>query len=242
MHAEPKILLITDDPTLLDSLKKQLAEKYFGVSTATDTKEAVMAVYTDQPDLMILDVRVSSHGGLELCRWLRQETQIPIMLLGTSEDSMDKVIGLELGADDYLTLPFGQREFMARVKAIIRRAQWLRKEIVKANGKIVVNLGEAEQFHFDDLVIDLNRHEVRYRGAPAHLKPKEFDLLVFLARNRGTALARDLIIKRIWGEDYDPTSRTLDMHIRTLREKFEKDPANPTRLINVRGVGYRFDG
>jgi DNA-binding response OmpR family regulator len=175
--------------------------------------------------------------GFEVCRILRREMSVPILMLTARTEEIDKVVGLEMGADDYLTKPFSMRELMARVKALLRRVRLIREELT-ANGDVPT----ADRWHFGDLSIDLNRHEVTWQGEALHLKPKEYDLLVFLARNKGVALSRDLILERVWGWDYDGGSRTVDVHVRWLREKLESDPGNPERIVTVRGVGYCFEG
>jgi DNA-binding response OmpR family regulator len=161
---------------------------------------------------------------------------VPILILTARDDEIDRVIGLEMGADDYLTKPFSMRELLARVKALLRRVRLDREESGEG--------GHASPavLHFVDLTIDLNRREVRLSGENIPLKPKEFDLLMFLARHQGQVLSRDLILERVWGWDFSGGSRTVDVHIRWLREKLEKEPSKPSRIITVRGVGYRFEG
>jgi DNA-binding response OmpR family regulator len=168
---------------------------------------------------------------------LRREMNVPILMLTARADEVDKIVGLEVGADDYLTKPFSMRELLARVKALLRRVRLIREELTAENGAV-----SGEALTFGDLIIDLSRREVLLRGKPLRLKPKEYELLVFLARNRGMVLSRDLILERVWGWDYDGGSRTVDVHVRWLREKIEPDPAHPTRIVTVRGVGYRFEG
>ncbi len=174
--------------------------------------------------------------GFEVCRILRRESTIPILMLTARTDEVDKVVGLEVGADDYVTKPFSMRELLARVKALLRRERLLREELAAEQA------GGRERLVFGDLVIDDARRAVYLRGEPVPLKPKEYDLLLFLARHRGMVLSRDLILERVWGWDFIGGSRTVDVHIRWLREKLEDDPAHPTRIVTVRGVGYRFEG
>jgi DNA-binding response OmpR family regulator len=192
----------------------------------------------EQPDLIVLDIMLPKLDGLEVCRILRQETIVPILMLTAREEEVDKVVGLELGADDYMTKPFSMRELQARIKALLRRSRFIREELTSREDSV----DETQQLTFGDLTLDLARHEVMRDGEPLHLRPKEYELLVFLARNRGTVLSRDLILEKVWGWDYGGGSRTVDVHVRWLREKIEPDPAHPTRIITVRGVGYRFEG
>ena len=166
----------------------------------------------------------------------------PILMLTARDDEIDKVVGLEVGADDYLTKPFSMRELMARVKAHLRRVRLIREEMEGQEETSPPSVGTSPALRFAGLVIDLDRREVVKGTEVLHLKPKEFELLHFLARNRGMALSRDLILERVWGWDFDGGSRTVDVHVRWLREKIEEDPANPRRIITVRGVGYRFEG
>ncbi len=165
---------------------------------------------------------------------------MPILMLTARTEEIDKVVGLEVGADDYLTKPFSMRELLARVKALLRRVR-IDREDVAATGNGLPPV-VTERMVFGDLVIDLSRREVAFRGTVHHLKPKEFDLLVFLARNRGIVLSRDLILERVWGWEFDGGSRTVDVHVRWLREKVEADPSDPQRIVTVRGIGYRFEG
>jgi DNA-binding response OmpR family regulator len=187
--------------------------------------------------LIVLDVMLPGLDGLEVCRILRREMSVPILMLTARADEVDKVVGLEVGADDYMTKPFSMRELLARVKAMLRRVRLIRAELAEEG-----HLSAGERLAFGDLEVDLDRHQASWQGEPLRLKPKEYDLLVFLVRNRGVALSRDLILERVWGWDYDGGSRTVDVHVRWLREKIEDDPARPTRIVTVRGVGYCFEG
>ena len=175
--------------------------------------------------------------GFEVCRILRQEMNVPILMLTARDDEIDRVIGLEIGADDYVTKPFSMRELLARVKAQLRRSRLDRQEAEAQSAPM-----PKEILRFDNLVLDLGRREVLLNDHPLTLKPKEFDLLLFLARYRGQALSRELILERVWGWEYTVNSRTVDVHVSWLREKIEADPAHPTRIVTVRGSGYRFEG
>jgi DNA-binding response OmpR family regulator len=233
-----KVLVVEDEPALLETLAYNLTRQGYEVSTAADGLQALDAARRERPDVIVLDVMLPGLDGFEVCRILRQEMTAPILMLTARDDEVDKVVGLEVGADDYVTKPFSMRELMARVKALLRRVRLMREEMTDEEAQV----SSAERLLFDDLVIDLSRCEVLIGGTPLSLKPKEYDLLVFLARNRRIVLSRDLILERVWGWDYSGGSRTVDVHVRWLREKIEPDPADPTRIVTVRGVGYRFEG
>ena len=237
------ILLVEDDPTLRETVEYNLRHQGYDVTTAADGQAALAAARREQPDLLLLDVMLPGLDGFEVCRILRREMNVPILMLTARSDEIDRVLGLEMGADDYLTKPFSMRELLARVKALLRRVELIREEMAVRPDTPPVELEmNAETLTFGDLEIDRRRREVRLHGAPVRLKPKEFDLLLFLARNRGVALSRDLLLERVWGWTFDGNSRTVDVHVRWLREKIEPDPADPARIITVRAVGYRFDG
>lgn len=230
------ILVVEDEPTLLDTLEYNLAHQGYRVITASDGVMAVERARQGQPELILLDIMIPKMDGFEVCRTLRKEMNVPILMLTARDDEIDKVVGLEVGADDYLTKPFSMRELLARIKALLRRVRLIREEMT------VATASEAERMVFGDLTLDLPRGEVRLGDLPIPLKPKEYELLVFLARNRGMALSRDLILERVWGWEFAGGTRTVDVHVRWLREKIESDPAQPTRIVTVRGIGYRFEG
>jgi DNA-binding response OmpR family regulator len=174
--------------------------------------------------------------GLEVTRRLRNDSSIPVLMLTARDSEIDRVLGLELGADDYMTKPFSMRELIARVKALVRRVRLDRAEENRDRP------AQEKIMRFDDLTINTARHEVLLKDEVLHLRPKEFDLLLFLARNKGHVLSRSLILERVWGWDFSGNTRTVDVHIRWLRAKIEPDVEDPRRIITVRGVGYRFDG
>lgn len=234
------ILIVEDEPALVETLEYTLSRQGYQVVSARDGVTALETARRLLPDLILLDVMLPRMDGFEVCRVLRQEMSVPILMLTARNDELDKVVGLEVGADDYLTKPFSMRELTARIKALLRRVRLVREEMFQA-GAALPNR-PSELLRFGNLVIDLGRHEVRLAEEALHMKPKEFDLLTFLARNRGIVLSRDLALERVWGWEYDGGSRTVDVHIRWLREKIERDPSHPTRIVTVRGVGYRFDG
>jgi len=234
-----RILIVEDEPILLEALEYNLTRQGYQVYAAGDGLAGLETARRERPDLIVLDIMLPKLDGLEVCRMVRQEMSTPILMLTARADEVDRVVGLEMGADDYLTKPFSMRELLARVKALLRRVDLDRKELVEDT---TASKPGVERLDFGDLTIDLGRGEVRLRGEALRLKPKEYDLLLFLARNRGIVLSRDLILERVWGWDFGGGTRTVDVHIRWLREKIEAEPAEPERIVTVRGVGYRFEG
>lgn len=232
-----KILIVEDEPALLDTLEYNLTRQGYDVVTSADGRLALEVAAREAPDLVILDLMLPGLDGFEVCRRLRQTSSVPVLILTARADEVDKIVGLEVGADDYLTKPFSMRELTARVKALLRRVQLIREEMASREDEKA-----GDVLTFDDLSIDLARHEVLRDATPLSLKPQEYELLVFLARNRGIVLSRDLILERVWGWDYTGGSRTVDVHVRWLREKIEAEPGKPSRIVTVRGVGYRFEG
>lgn len=232
-----KVLVVEDESSLVETLEYNLTREGYDICTATDGLAALEVARRERPDLILLDIMLPGLDGLEVCRILRQEMSVPILMLTARADEVDKVVGLELGADDYLTKPFSMRELLARVKSLLRRVR-LTQEEAAAKDRVV----GVERLTFGDLMIDLARHEVFRREEALPLKPKEYDLLVFLATNRGIVLSRDLILERVWGWEYGGGTRTVDVHVRWLRKKIEPDPAHPVRIVTVRGAGYRFEG
>jgi DNA-binding response OmpR family regulator len=236
MTVTQKVLVVEDEPTLLETLEYNLTRQGYEVRTASDGLTALDLARREHPDLIVLDVMLPKLDGFEVCRVLRREMNVPILMLTARTDEVDKVVGLEMGADDYLTKPFSMRELLARVKALLRRVRLDREQMAAEEE------AQTDWLAFGDLTIDLIRREVLREGMPLSLRPKEYDLLVFLARNQNVVLSRDLILERVWGWEFDGGSRTVDVHVRGLREKIEPDPANPERIVTVRGVGYRFEG
>ncbi|MEJ2709356.1 MAG: response regulator transcription factor [Anaerolineales bacterium] len=231
-----KILIVEDEPALQETLAYNLTRQGYDVKTAGDGRAALDTARKEQPDLIVLDIMLPVLDGFEVCRILRKEMNTPVIMLTARDDEIDRVIGLEIGADDYLTKPFSMREFLARVKAQLRRVRMVREEME------VESQSPREKITFGNLTLNLTRREVLIEGKPVAVKPKEFDLLLFLARHRGQVLSRDLILERVWGWDFSGGSRTVDVHVRWLRKKIEEDPANPQRIVTVRGSGYRFEG
>lgn len=229
-------MVVEDEAALQETLEYNLSRQGYSVSIVGDGQSALDMARTSQYDLIVLDIMLPILDGFEVCRILRQEMNVPILMLTARDDEIDRVIGLEMGADDYLTKPFSMREFLARVKAQLRRVRLIRQELGAEEQR------SKEIMNFDNLTLDLSRREVSVDEQVLSLKPKEYDLLLFLARHRGQVLSRDLIMERVWGWDFTGGSRTVDVHVRWLREKIEKDPATPERIITIRGIGYRFEG
>jgi DNA-binding response OmpR family regulator len=232
-----RILVVEDEPTLQETLAYNLTRQGYTVETAGDGQAAIDAARRQQPDLIVLDLMLPVLDGFEVCRILRQDMNVPILMLTARDDEIDRVVGLEVGADDYLTKPFSMRELMARVKAQLRRARLIREELKSQPAET-----SQDMLAFGDLVVNRTRHEVTLGDTPLQLKPKEYELLLFLAEHKGQMLSREFILERVWGWDYIGDSRTVDVHVRWLRKKIEPVPADPERIVTVRGGGYRFEG
>jgi len=230
-----KVLLAEDDASLSEVVKYNLVKNGYDVLTAADGITALETARSERPDLLVLDLMLPGMDGLEVCRILRNETSIPIIMLTARDDEVDKVLGLELGADDYITKPFGMRELLARVKAVLRR------HASSAGPYSGETVSAGEFISSSGIQIDTIRHRASRDGQVLELGPKEFDLLLLLLSNPGRVFSRDYLLQRIWGYDYAGNTRTVDVHIRWLREKIETNPAQPSRIITVRGVGYKFE-
>lgn len=234
----PKLLVIEDEKVLRETLDYNLSSQGFTVDTAEDGIKAMEAFSSSEFDLLILDVMLPGIDGFEICRRVRQQSNVPILMLTARDEEIDRVVGLEVGADDYMGKPFSMRELIARVRAMLRRVELLRQEM-----KPIANQKADNQIiRIGDLLINPDRREVQLHDKIIDLKPKEFDLLLYMAQNRGKALTRERILEQVWGWDYVGESRTVDVHIRWLREKLESDPAHPRILATVHGIGYRFEG
>ena len=234
-----KILVVDDDQTILDVLKYNLEKESYQVITAADGAQALDKARSEKPDLIILDVMLPVLSGFEVCRILRKEMTVPILLLSARADEVDRVVGLELGADDYVTKPFGVRELMARVRATLRRSQRLQLDAHPEEGPAEEDVSGILRAH--GFEVDVSRHTASRNGVPLQLSPKEFQLLAFLIRHHGQVFAREQLVEKLWGYDYDGTLRTIDVHIRSIRVKIEDDPARPEYLVTVHGLGYKFD-
>lgn len=222
-----KILVVDDEPAILELVTYNLEQAGFSTLTATDGETALKLVEAEKPDLVILDIMLPKLDGFEVCRNIRARYNTPILMLTARREEVDRVLGLELGADDYLVKPFSPRELVARVRAILRRVA---EAGGRKDGLIIVG----------DLVINPESHEVQVRGKKVELTLKEYQLLKFLAENPGRVFTREALLDRVWEGDYFGDTRTIDVHIRHLREKIEEDPSNPRYILTVRGVGYKF--
>ncbi len=223
-----KILIVDDEKPIVDSIKYTLYKEGYDVVVSYDGEDALEKVRKENPDLIILDIMLPKLSGLEVCRIIRRTSNVPIIMLTARGEDMDRVVGLELGADDYVSKPFSMRELVARIKAVLRRV----KMSVSTEAKT------KEKLEFDDVIIDVKGRIVLKRGVPIDLSPKEFDLLVTLAENEGRVMSREYLLNHIWGDDFYGDDRTVDVHIRWLREKLEDDPSNPEHIQTVRGIGY----
>ncbi|MGI8913297.1 MAG: response regulator [Chloroflexota bacterium] len=230
MPKHSRILLVEDEPAFVESLRFQLQREGYDVRVAADGNTALAAVQRAKPDLVLLDLILPGMDGMELCRTIRTETSIPIIMLTARTGLGDKVTGLEAGADDYVTKPIQMRELLARIKAALRRAQLP----PATETAMIITIG--------DLQIDLGRHSVFVGEREVPLRAKEFEFLTFLARNAGQVVTREQIMRRVWGVTDAEDSRTVDVHMRWLREKLEQDPSRPKLLQTVRNVGYRLAG
>jgi DNA-binding response OmpR family regulator len=239
-----KILVVDDEPVLVETIAYNLQQAGYQVTTAVDGASALEAARRETPDLVILDILLPEMDGLEVCRQLRREhttSTTPIMMLTAKGDEIDKVVGLEVGADDYVTKPFGRRELLARVRALLRRADYPSSHEEQPAQEASTEVPRpGRELVAGPVRMDLAGRRVFCRELDIELQPKQFDLLTYLVRNRGTVLTRDQLLQNVWGYDYVGDTRTVDVHVRWLREKLEEDPANPRLIQTVRGVGYCF--
>jgi two-component system response regulator RegX3 len=224
-----KILIVEDEASFSEALEFLLGKEGFSVVTADNGAEALRKFDQGGIDLVLLDLMIPEVSGTEVCRQIRSKSRVPIIMLTAKDSEVDKVVGLEIGADDYVTKPYSSRELVARIRAVLRRNHG---EDVEATPGVLV-VGEVR--------MDIDRHQVFVNGAPVSLPLKEFELLEFLMRNAGRVLTRMQLIDRVWGSDYVGDTKTLDVHIKRLRAKIESDPANPTLIQTVRGLGYKME-
>jgi len=228
-----KILVVEDDRNLLDTLEYNLRREDYEVITAVDGEQALESARKENPDVIILDIMLPELSGLEVCRILRKEMTVPILMLTARNEEVDKIIGLEIGADDYMTKPFSMRELLARIRAMLRRTEMTLLQQPAPEEKLL---------KINELEIDTDRHLVTFKGKELDMSPKVYDLLVFLATNKGIVFNREQLLEKVWGYDYAGDTRTVDVHIRWLRQKIEANPSKPEKLITVRGAGYKLAG
>ena len=224
-----KILIVEDEDSVLDPLELLLSKEGFSIETARNGREGLDKFWKASPDLVLLDIMLPEVSGTEVCRQIRAKSNVPIIMLTAKDTEVDKVVGLELGADDYIVKPYSKAELVARIKAVLRRGL---SEHTSSEGG-VITAGPVS--------IDVDRHAVSIGGENISLPLKEFELLEFLVRNSGRVLTRTQLIDRVWGSDYFGDTKTLDVHVKRLRAKIEKDPANPTYIQTIRGLGYKFE-
>jgi two-component system response regulator RegX3 len=232
MTTTTSILVVEDEDSFIDALTVGLTREGFRVSVARDGAEALDMFDDVAPDLVLLDVMLPKVSGIDVCRELRSRSSVPIIMVTAKGAEIDTVVGLEVGADDYVTKPYRLRELVARMRAVLRRVP---------GTTIVDDGGDLDVVEAGDVRLDPSRHEVSVRGEAVSLPLKEFDLLHLLLVNAGRVLPREVLIDRIWGSDYVGDTKTLDVHVKRLRAKVEVDPAAPTRIVTIRGLGYKFE-
>ena len=225
-----KILVVEDDSNLLLALRYNLQKESYFPLTTVDGEQALLVARREKPDLIILDIMLPKLSGFEVCRILRKETNVPIIMLTAKADETDKVVGLEIGADDYVTKPFSMRELMARVRALLRRSQMSETTVP-----------EPPALTAGDIEVDVAHHHAFLAGKELMLTSKEFDLLAFLIRNKGLVFSREQLLEKVWDYDFAGETRTVDVHIRWLRQKIESDAGKPRHLVTIRGVGYKLE-
>ncbi len=227
--ASSTVLIVEDDTTLRETLAYNLDKENYVVLAATSGEEGLRLALEEKPDVVILDIMLPGMNGLEVCRLLREKSSVPILILTAKKEETDKLVGLELGADDYVTKPFSMKELMARIRAMLRRQQ-TRKKVA----------AEEKYITAGNIKIDAESHRVLFTGSPLDLSPKEFELLKFLVKNKGRVFGRNVLLDTIWGKNHICDQRTVDVHIWNLRQKIEANPRHPTHIVTVRRAGYKF--
>ena len=233
--SEISVLVVEDEQSFAEALTLGLGREGFAVTVASDGAAALRRFDEINPDIVLLDVMLPTLSGIDVCREIRTKSKVPIIMVSAKGEELDTVVGLEVGADDYVTKPYRLRELVARMRAVLRRAE-------EASGSSVddVQANRPEPITVGDVTVDSERHEVTVRGSSLDLPLKEFDLLSLLIANAGRVLTRDVLIERVWGIDYYGDTKTLDVHIKRLRSKIESDPKNPTLITTIRGLGYKY--
>ena len=227
----PKVLVVEDEKSFVEALKVGLDREGFDVKVAEDGLMALELFRTFKPDLILLDVMLPKISGLDVCKEIRTESKVPIIMVTAKGEEIDTVVGLEVGADDYVTKPYRLREVVARMRSLLRRSNWSDETEAISEGRVIT---------VSDIQIDIDKYEVKVRNEILDFPLKEFELLLLLLENAGRVLTRDVLIDQVWGFDYVGDTKTLDVHIKRLRSKVEKDPSKPMSIITVRGVGYKF--
>ncbi len=227
---QPRVLVVEDEESFVEALTIGLEREGFIVDVARDGNEALQRFERIQPDLVLLDLMLPTMSGIDVCRLIRTRSNVPVIMVTAKSTEIDTVVGLEIGADDYVTKPYRLRELVARMRAVLRRTP-----------RVEAPLEEGEQIEVFSIKLDILRHEVVVRGEEVRLPLKEFELLQFLMENAGRVVTRDTLIDRVWGSDYVGDGKTLDVHIKRLRNRLEEDPAHPALITTIRGLGYRFE-
>ena len=227
----PKVLVVEDEKSFVEALKVGLDREGFDVKVAEDGLMALNLFRTFKPELILLDVMLPKISGLDVCKEIRTESKVPIIMVTAKGEEIDTVVGLEVGADDYVTKPYRLREVVARMRSLLRRSNWSDETEAISEGRVIT---------VSDIQIDIDKYEVKVRNEIVDFPLKEFELLLLLLENAGRVLTRDVLIDRVWGFDYVGDTKTLDVHIKRLRSKVEKDPSKPMSIVTVRGVGYKF--
>ncbi len=228
-----RVLVVEDEDSISDPLAYLLRQEGFEVAVAADGHAGLAEFDRSGADIVLLDLMLPGLSGTEVCRTLRARSSVPVIMLTAKDGEIDKVVGLELGADDYVTKPYRLRELVARMRAVLRRRP--------ADDPLRAALEGDDVVQVDDVLVDHQRHEVVIRGEQVQLPLKEFELLALLLENAGRVLTRDQLIDRVWGADYVGDTKTLDVHVKRLRSKVEEDPSNPTRIVTIRGLGYKYE-
>ncbi len=230
MSGSARVLIVEDEESFVEALTVGLTREGFTVNVARDGKEALDLFNAYSPDIVLLDVMLPLVSGVDVCRQIRARSQVPIIMVTAKGEEIDAVVGLEVGADDYVTKPYRLRELISRMRSLLRRSRWT-AESDSLRGDVI---------EVGDVAVDPERHEVFVRGEPIELPLKEFDLLELLLTNAGRVLTRDALIDQVWGSDYVGDTKTLDVHIKRLRSKIEDDPSKPCRIVTIRGLGYKY--
>ena len=234
----PKVLIVEDSESFIEALSIGLDREGFAVEVARDGAEALEVVATVDPDVILLDLMLPKVSGLDVCREIRSSSQVPIIMVTAKGDEVDTVVGLEVGADDYVVKPYRMRELVARIRAVLRRHHEARAASSGA-GPVAAEVGEV--FTVGNVQLDVTRHRVTVAGQRVDLPLKEFEVLNILLERVGYVVPRNRLIERVWGYDYVGDTKTLDVHIKRLRARIEPDPAHPRRIVTVRGIGYRYE-